>query len=76
MKNIETTMNEFKAFETARYINHLMHTQCSTYTFYVCGKAAKLQNKIVAEIGMPAFMDWLYKEVYNPIDNFMNKENN
>ena len=71
MKTIETIKNEFKTYETTRYLNVLMKSTVSEYGFYVSEKAAKLQKKLIDEMGISEFMQWLYAEVYNPIDAFM-----
>lgn len=71
MKTIETIKNEFKTYETVRYIRALMKSSISDYGFYVSERAAKLQKKLIDEMGASEFMKWLYAEVYSPIDAFM-----
>lgn len=67
MKSLETVKNEFRVYETARYVNALMKTDLSEYIFYVHDKAAKLQKKLIDEMGMTEFMAWLQNEVYAPM---------
>ena len=71
MKSIETTKNEFKVYETARYLKACMQGPIDEYHFYLTGKCSKLQDKLIKEMGMNEFMTWLHTEVYNPIDNFI-----
>lgn len=71
MKNIETTKNEFKVYETARYLKACMQGPIDEYHFYLTGRCSKLQDKLIKDLGMNEFIAWIHEDIYAPIDAYI-----